>query len=494
MKTVVLMVLGLMVVGCSVGPDYRRPEIEEPAEWQYQDTSMVLDSAAIAAADTGWWEMFGDTVLTNLIHSALRENHDVRIAAARVEQYLGLYGVAKSDFFPKLDAQGAARRGQSLLSGDGTFERPTANIFALELSASWEIDIWGKVRRATEAARADLLAAEESRRAVALSVVGFTAEAYIDLLSLDKQLDVARRTVASREMSLDLFRQRLDKGDISDLELSQIESQYWLAKAQIPVLEKTIAQLEHALSVLLGRNPGRIPRGLPLDSLRLPGIPEGIPSEILEGRPDVRLAEEQLRAANARIGVAKSLYFPSISLTGLFGVASGDLSNLFTANAQTWAIGGGILAPIFHWGEISGQVDAAEAFQKQTLHVYVQAVQSAFRDAEDALVGRSRTQEQEEAQANQVRSLRQYERLARMRYRDGVTSYLEVLDAERSLFSTELEYAQTQGNLLKSVVGVYKAFAGGWADWVAMEAYQPDDPVDRRDAGQEEQRQEQKAP
>jgi multidrug efflux system outer membrane protein len=226
----------------------------------------------------------------------------------------------------------------------------------------------------------------------------------------------------------------------------------------------------------------------------LPGIPAGIPSDILEQRPDVRLAEEQLRAANARIGVAKSLYFPSISLTGLFGAASGDLSNLLTANAQTWAVGGGILAPIFHWGEISGQVEAAEAIQRQTLHAYVQAVQSAFRDAEDALVGRSRTQDEQEAKAHQVQSLRVYERLARMRYRDGVTSYLEVLDAERSLFATELEFAQTQGNLFKSIVGVYKAFAGGWADWVAMEAYQPDDPVDRRSSGQQEPRQEAKAP
>jgi multidrug efflux system outer membrane protein len=481
MKYFIPALLACTLVACAVGPDYRRPETDAPQGFENRDSSVVLDSSAVAAADTAWWELFGDTVLTDLIHSALLENNDIRIAAARVEQYMGLYGVSKSDFFPKIDAGASAARGQFLLSGTGSEEvRPTLNRFSVNVSAAWEIDLWGKIRRATEAAKAELLASEEARRGVVLTVTALVADSYIDLLSLDKQLIIAKQTAQSREKSLDLFRQRYAKGDVSELELSQIESQYWLAMAQVPALERSIVQLENAISVLLGRNPQRIPRGLMLDSLALPGVPEGLPSELLERRPDVRQAEEQLRAANARIGVAKSYYFPSISLTGLFGVASGDLSNLFVPETRIWDISGQILQPIFHWGEISGQVDAAEAVQRQTLYGYVTTVQSAFGDAEDALVERSRTQMQRDAQENEVKALRVYERLARMRYTEGVTSYLEVLDAERALFSTELDYAQTQARLSKSVVGVYRAFAGGWLDWAAAEAAQPADPVEQR--------------
>jgi multidrug efflux system outer membrane protein len=393
---------------------------------------------------------------------------------------MGYYGVAKSDFFPKINAEGSGSRGQRGFPGDGG-SRPTIDYFNVNISTTWEIDIWGKIRRATEAAKADLLATEEIRRGVVVSIVSLVAESYLDLLALDKQLDIARKTLESRQASLDLFNQRYAKGDVSELELSQIESQYWLARSQVPFIEKNIAQLEHALSVLLGRMPGRIPRGRALDSLLVPGIPAGVPSEILEGRPDVRAAEEQLRSANARIGVAKSLYFPSISLTGLFGVASGDLSQLLEHSSQIWSVGAGVLQPIFRWGEISGQVAAAEAVQKQTLFAYIQAVQSAFRDAEDALVERTKTEEQRDAQGKQVEALRGYDRLARLRYREGVTSYLEVLDAERSLFGTELEYAQTQAGVYKSVVGVYRALAGSWVDWVSMKAYLPEDPVDQRE-------------
>ena len=499
MKTLVCAILALVVTGCSVGPNYHRPETDAPKAYEFQDsTVMLLDTAAIAAADTGWWQMFGDTVLTGLIDTALKANNDVRIAAARVEEFMGLYGVTKSDFWPKIDAGASAARGQSVLSGDGSVKRPTSNGFNVNVSAAWEIDLWGKIRRATEAAKADLLASEEARRGVVLTVTALVADSYIDLLSLDKQLLVSKRTLESREKSLSLCRQRYAKGDASDLELSQTESEYWLARSQVPVIEKEIVQLENAISVLLGRNPQSIPRGSVLDSLYLPGVPGGIPSELLERRPDVRFAEEQLRAANARIGVAKARYFPSISLTGLFGVASGDLSNLFNPEAQIWNVSGGILQPIFHWGEISGQVDAAEAVQKQTLYGYVKAVQSAFGDVENALVDRTRTQEQQDAQANQVKALQTYERLARMRYTEGVTSYLEVLDAERALFSTELQYAQTQGELYKTVVGVYRAIAGGWVDWASGASVQPDDPVEPRapekttagshEAGQESKR------
>ena len=479
MKSLFALVL-LLLAGCAVGPDYRRPEVTAPETWMYADTATVIDSSALAVADTAWWELFGDSVMTSLIHTVLQENNDIRIAAARVEQYMGLYGVTKSDFFPKIDASASGLRGQSFLSGDGSTTRPTRNLFDVSVGASWEIDLWGKIRRATEAARADLLGQEEARRGVVLSIVTITANSYISLLALDRQLEIAQKTVELRAHTLDLFRQRRAKGDISDLELSQIESEYWLARARIPQLRKSIAQLENGISVLLGRNPGPIPRGELIDSLQLPVVPEGVPSALLARRPDVREAEEALIAANARVGVAKALYFPSISLTGLFGTSSQDLSNLFTPNAQIWNVGGQVLQPIFHWGEISGQVDAAEAVKKQLLYGYVQAVQNAFRDAEDALVNRSRTEEQLSAETNRVAALQVYADLARMRYKEGVTSYLEVLDAERSLFSTQLERTETQSALFRSVVGIYGALAGGWVDRVAADSFQPADPVEQR--------------
>ena len=480
--------LALVVVlgGCAVGPNYRRPELEPPADWQQRDAALdsaaaAMDTSTAAVADSTWWQLFGDPVLGDLVQVALQENYDVRIAAARVEEFMGLYGVAKSDFYPKVDAAATAVRGQSALSPtvEGS-ERPTLNDFNVSVGASWEIDLWGKIRRSSESARAQVLAAEEVRRGVVLSTVALVASSYIDLLSLDRQLEIARLTVASREHGLALMKDRRDKGDASDLELSQVESEYWLARAQIPSLEKNVVQLENALCVLLGRNPGPIPRGSVLDSLALPPVPVHMPSILLERRPDIRQAEEQLVAANARIGVAKALYFPSISLTGLFGFASGDLSKLFETNSRIWDVGGQALQPIFRGGEISGQVKAAEAVQRQALHDYALTVRNAFRDIEDALVDRKRTQEQAEAERRWVAALAVYAKLARMRYDEGLTSYLEVLDAERSLFSTELQYARTQAVLLRSVVGIYRALAGDWVDHAAARAVQPMDQVPER--------------
>jgi multidrug efflux system outer membrane protein len=476
-------ILVAVIAGCSVGPNYKRPEIEPPSEWQASAPEEVApDSVTAALADTAWWELFGDTTMTQLILSALHENYDVRIAAARVDELMGLYGVVKSDFYPKIGAEGSGTRGQFGVPGDPDVQRPTVSHFNVNVSAAWEIDLWGKVRRASEAARADLLATEEARRGVALSLVSVIASSYIDLLSLDRQLEIAQKTVASREASMKLFKEREDKGDASALEVSQIGSEYWLAKSQVPILRNEIARLEHALSVLLGRNPGPIPRGGSIDDLLMPVVPVGLPSELLERRPDVRAAEEQLISANARVGVAKSLYFPSISLTGLFGFASGDLSNLINSNTRIWNVQGSVFQPIFLGGEIRGQVKAAEGVKKQALYSYVQAVQVAFQDAEDALVNRSQTEEQLAAEGERVSALETYASLSRMRYDEGVTDYLEVLDAERSLFDTQLQYAQTQAGLLKSVVGIYRALAGGWVDRVAEMSYPPEEAVERRES------------
>lgn len=340
-------------------------------------------------------------------------------------------------------------------------ENPADNFQAF-LNAGWEIDLWGKLRRATEASRADLLSTEEVRRAVILTLVTSVANAYVNLRDLDRQLDIAKRTAKSREESYALFRKRFELGAISELEVYQVKSEYEQALATIPFLEKTIAQQENALSVLLGRNPGPISRGKTIDEFDLPAVPAGLPSDLLANRPDIRQVEQDLIAANARIGVARSLYFPTISLTGLFGWASADLSNLFSGPAKIWNFAAPLTAPIFTGGAIRGQVRSTEAVQQQALLRYQQSIQVAFREFEDALVDQKKSREQLEVQTRQVESLRNYARLARLRFDNGYTSYIEVLDAERGLFNAELAMAQTKGALFQALVDLYKTMGGGW--------------------------------
>jgi multidrug efflux system outer membrane protein len=330
------------------------------------------------------------------------------------------------------------------------------------LNASWEIDLWGKLRRATEAASADLLSTEEARRTVILTLVASVASTYIDLRDLDKQLEIAKQTAKSREESYNLFKMRFEGGVISELELNQVKSEYEQALSTIPQFEKNIAQVENFLSILLGRNPGAIQRGKTIDALNFPAVPAGLPSDILMNRPDIRQAEQNLIAANANIGVAKALYFPTISLTGFFGWASEDLSDLFDSPAKTWGWAVPATVPVFTGGAIAGQVRAAEAIQQQALISYQQSIQTAFREVDDALIDQKKSREQIAAQGRQVEALRNYARIARLRYDNGYTSYIEVLDAERSLFNAELEYTQTQGVLFLSLVNLYKSMGGGW--------------------------------
>jgi multidrug efflux system outer membrane protein len=305
---------------------------------------------------------------------------------------------------------------------------------------------------------------EENRRTVILTLVSAVATSYINLLNLDRQLEVSRETVRSRAESLRIFELRFKGGTISELELQQLRSEYEVALATIPSLEKQIAQQENNLSVLLGRNPGPLKRGGTLGELVLPAIPEALPSEILERRPDIRQAEQQLVAANARIGVAKAAFFPAISLTGLLGVASVDLSNLFTRDARSWTFAGSVSQPIFTGGTLTGQLQVSEAQQRQALHTYQQAIQTAFSEVENSLVDQSKTREQAAAQTRQVDALVRYAYLARLRYDNGYTSYIEVLDAERSLFQAQLQLTQTQGLLYVALVNLYKALGGGWVD------------------------------
>jgi outer membrane protein, multidrug efflux system len=472
-KYIISLLLLIFAIGCSVGPDYVKPPVELPDSTLYTQQTTIEDSLAIALADTSWWELFGDTVLTSLITTAVHENNDIKIAAARVDEFMGLYGVTKSDYYPKFDAGASGQTGESNFQG----HKFRDNQFNIGLSAFWEIDIWGKIRRSNEAALANLLASDEVRRGVILTITSQLASAYFDLLSLDSQLDIAKRTVASREHSLDLFQQRWEKGDISQLEISQLESEYWYAKSQIPYLEKNITQLENAISVLLGRNPGPIPRGRIIDSLALPEIPESLPSQLLERRPDVLQAEQELISANARIGVVKSQYYPSLSLTGLLGFSTNDISKLFDPASLVWNAGGSLLAPLFRAGEISGQVEAAEAIQRQTFFNYIKTVQTAFSDAQNSLIERKKTEEIYFSDGKRLDALSTYYNLSNMRYEEGATSYLEVLDAERNLFDSELGYVQSRATLMKSVVGIFSSLAGGWLDKSALESYQPMNPV-----------------
>ncbi len=451
--------IATIFAGCAIGPNYRRPAVETPSTWRVQEAE-VKD-----VVNTAWWEQFQDPVLNDLIQTALKENKDLRTATARVEEYYGQYGATRSALFPQAGYDASASRQRDSEHAFIPIPQgvsPDYNKYLAEFSARWELDVWGRLRRATEAARADLLATEEARQAVILTLVTSVAAAYINLRNLDRQVEISQQTAKSYEETLKIIKLTFKFGTISELELSQAESQYYAAIATIPAIEKLVTQQENALSVLLGRNPGPIQRGKTVDQLAFPAIPAGLPSELIARRPDVRQAEQQLVAANARIGVAKGLYFPSISLTGLFGVSSIDLSNLFTGPSRAWNFTGTLTGPIFTAGRIKGQVRAAEAIEQEMLFNYEKTIQAGFQEVNDALIDQNRTRAQRDAQAQQIQALRTYARLALIRYKNGYSSFLEVLDAETRLFNAELSYTQTLANLFRAMVNLYKAMGGGW--------------------------------
>lgn len=454
-----LFLLALPLIGCMVGPDYLRPTVETPPAWR------LTEENARETVNTAWWRQLDDPVLDDLIAAAIGENRDLRIASARVDAFAARLGVVRADLYPQVGAgalfgqqQVTQRSGNDLPLGyhivTGTQE--------VYLNASWELDIWGRIRRSSEAARADLLASEEGRRGVILSLVSSVAVSYMNLRDLDKQLEISQRTAELRKGSYELLQMRFEAGIINEMELAQSKSEYEQALATIPQIEKSIAFQENALNVLLGRNPGPIPRGKSIDELKLPVVPAGLPSELLERRPDIKQAEQNLISANAQIGVAKAAYFPALSLTGLLGYASSEFSDLFTGPAKVWQYSAAITAPIFTAGRISSQVRVTEAQQQQALFQYQQTIQTAFREVNDALADQSLTRRQIEAQKQRVAALRTYAELARVRFDNGYASYLEVLDAERSLFDVELAYIQSQGVLFQALINLYKAMGGGW--------------------------------
>jgi len=441
----------MFLAGCTVGPDWQQPKVETPPAWR------IDYPQAAELANARWWQAFGDPVLDQLVEESLRQNRDLVQAAARVEQFLGALSTTRSQFYPQVGYVGEAARNRTPERSFTTYDA--------SLSAAWQIDLFGRVRRQAEAAQAQVYASEQGRRGVVLSVVSATATAYIALRALDRQLEIARATSQNYAGSLRLFEARHRGGTVSEVERSQVESQYRQAQAAVPSFERQVAQQENLLSVLLGRNPGNIPRGKPIEELVDPAIPPGLPAALLERRPDVLQAEQNLHAANASIGVAKSLYFPVISLTGLLGYSSLSLAS-FTGSGASGSLAAALAGPIFTFGGIQGQVASAEAGQREALAFYQQVVLNALRETNDSLVGVQKLREEYDALAKRTIALRTYARLSRARYEGGATSYIEVLYAENELFSAELAGISTLAQRHAELVNLYKALGGGWVEGV----------------------------
>lgn len=446
----------LFFSSCAVGPDYSRPEEERPIAFR-----MAKDEGE-SIANLPWWELLRDRELQRLIHIALEENKDLKEAAASVEEFQARLFIARTDFAPQFSTDANAP-GFGRLGGFRRAGFPTPFSYYGVGNLNWEIDIWGRIRRANEAALADLMAREENRRAVILQLVSGVAEAYFDLLQFDMQLDISKRTLGSWEESVGIAQARLRRGISSKLDADQFEAERANAAARVAQFDRLIIQKENELSVLLGRNPFRIPRGQILTEQVLPpNVPPGLPSELLQRRPDIVQAEQELAAATARIGVAQAERFPKISITGILGVASPELSSLVTTVGKFGEAGMGLTGPLLNAQTLGFQKKAVEAQAKQVLARYEKTLLVAFKEVEDALVAVHTSHQQSQAQTEQVDALQSALRLATLRYRGGLTSYLDVLIARRDLFIAELALTETRRLHLVSIVQLYKALGGGW--------------------------------
>jgi multidrug efflux system outer membrane protein len=451
----------LAASGCVQGPDYQQPKVAIPPSYRFGDQAYQIASPTESQA---WWISFGDPVVDQLVRECLANNRDLRIATARVDEFAAILAGTRSQGRPQVGYGLSANRSRASEDKLPPLIDPFSTTFSSLLSASWEIDLWGRIRRETEAARANLLATEEARRGVVLTLISSVITSYVTLLDLDEQLRIAEATADGRKKSVDLFETRLAAGWISEFEMSQVRGEYEAALAQIPPIRQGIAVQENALSVLLGRNPGPIDRGANLASLHSPTVPAGLPSDLLIRRPDIMQAEQQLIASNALIGAARALFFPRISLTGVFGFASESLGNLFTGPAHTWSFTGDIAGPIYTGGGLTAAVDQAEARKDQTIASYELTIQNAFRDVEDSLADLRNSRDLRDALGRRVTTLRRGLELANERYENGYSDYLEVLDTERSLFSAELQLASAQGDYHRAMVNLYRALGGDWTD------------------------------
>ncbi len=464
----------LAVTGCRLGPKYARPAVDAPGSFRGQAPELSAQSSvsgktAVSADSLGdqkWWTVFQDAQLQTLIRTALANNYDARIAAERVIAAQAQLGITRADQLPSLDASGAftsTRTQQTGMGSLGTLPAYRTDSGQLALNASWELDFWGKYRRATEAARADLAASEWGRRATISTLVSNVASAYFQLRTLDLELEITKRTLKSRQESLRLTKLLSDGGSDSWMDVREAEQLVYTASTQIPTFQKQIEQQENYISILLGQNPTPITRGEELtDQPLLPSVPAGLPSQLIERRPDIRQAEEQLIAANARIGVAKAAYFPSISLTGTAGYQSTALTSLFSGPAGLWNAGASASQPLFEGGRLRNNVRLTESQQRQALLTYRQTTQNAFRDVSDALIAYRKSREAREQQQLLTDAAQGAAKLSHLRYDAGATSYLEVLTNETNYYNAELNLSTERYSEVLALVQIYNALGGGW--------------------------------
>jgi len=458
-------IVGLLA-GCAVGPKYSRPIVQPPSVFR-GTADPVAASDPSSLADLKWFEVFKDEQLQELIRTALVNNYDLRQAVARVDAARANLGITRSEQFPNVTAGfdmttlRNSGSGQFALPGGSSRERTFGTVLLNLLS--FEVDIWGRLRRATEAARADLLATEENRKAVTTTLVGDVATAYFNLLELDKELEIASETLATRQESLRLIQARQQGGVATMLDVRQAEQLVYGAAQTIPDIERLIERTENQINLLLGKDPGSVTRGRSLtEQEQPPSAPPGLPSSLLERRPDIRAAEQNLVAATASIGVAKAAYFPQISLTGFLGGQSSQLSNLFSGAGGAWNFAPQVTLPIFNAGRVKSGVRFTEAQRQLASTQYQQAIRTGFREVSDALVEYRKVKEIRAQQEALVTTLEDRSRLAYLRYRGGVDTQLNALDADRDLFNAELSLAQTRRNELLALVLLYKALGGGW--------------------------------
>ncbi|HEY8106226.1 MAG TPA: efflux transporter outer membrane subunit [Gemmatimonadales bacterium] len=479
MRRVLALLAGGLAAACAVGPSYHRPDLGVPERWRppsatadslrpFYDSLRSSGESTLpqptvsldSVANLDWFELLRDPELRKLVETALQQNRDVRVALASIDEFRAQYGATRGALFPRLDLNGAGGTEKIVI---GSLGAAKFDVVTATANLRWEVDFWGRIRRATEAARADLLSREESRRAVILSLVSDVATAYLELRELDLDLEISKRTLASNEETLRLARRRFDQGLISELDVRQFESEVANPAARVADFERQIAQKENQLSVLVGRYPGAIPRGPGLTETLAPlTIPAGLPASLIDRRPDVRQSEQQFHAALARIGVAKGALMPTFTLTGQYGTQSQDFSNLFKNSTEIYQLLGGVSIPIFTGGQVGKQVDVARARTEQARYSYEQTVLQALQEVNDALVGVRASRDVAAAQERQTEALRSAYRLADRRYQNGISSYLEVLDSQRNLFTAELALAQAQRQQLAAAVQLYKALGGGW--------------------------------
>ncbi|HET6930083.1 MAG TPA: efflux transporter outer membrane subunit [Candidatus Acidoferrum sp.] len=449
-------------MGCKVGPNYKRPAVQTPTEYrELKDASQAQVQPQVASyADLPWWQVFQDPTLQEMIRTALKQNYDLQLATERINAARAQVQITRSNLFPQVSGNGDFSGGK-----EHNFQT-TSNFLTLTADAAFQLDFFGKLRRATESSRAQLLATEDARQTVILTLVSDVASDYFALLQLDLQLQITKQTVATQQDSVKLTNFRVEHGVATKLDVLQAQQVLDTANAQIPDLERQIAQEENAISILLGNYPQGVPRGHTLvEQVLPPEVPPGLPSTLLERRPDIREAEQVLVAANAEIGVAKAQFFPQISLTGSGGGSFGRssaFSGLMSSQLGIWSYGAQVSQPIFTGGALKGNLRFAESQHKQALISYQQAIQHAFGDVSDALIGYQKNHEVRVRQEQTVADLQESVRLSILRYKGGTTTYLEVLDGQRSLFSAELVLAQARGTEYQSLVQLYRALGGGW--------------------------------